>query len=314
LFKEVESSITVDYYLSFRPKEGEATDSEKLHEHLKSTVLCSLALNDHVNVVSKLIRALAAGTQKNVSQYNDASMILLTFTALYHDIGKAELHYQFYAHNRVNEYEVPHNMASIAFLLHALNNEELYEKWIKLFVEELGFRPGIAVDLLTASLTAVVLHHEYFDYRDLSFIDIVTPTTIAYAKRVNINTLLCFHKSVANVVDYAWSNIEKLNSDKNIIIKLFTPLLYRPKSNVVIVLGEALDYISTLHHELGGIYFDTKAKSLRVKPRENLHLVLSLAEVLTWILTVADNLAASKRGDKGSVFSKHILRYYGVQI
>jgi hypothetical protein len=299
-------------YLSFRPGIAQKVckeSGEKLYEHMVNTVKAILSLEDHRVVISKLVIKLHRDEVK--SEYGDlVAKILLYFVALYHDIGKAELHYQLYTHGKLNRPVIPHNLASVAYLVYASTREDLYMKWLELFAEKFGFDPGIAKDLFTAATTAIALHHEYFDYVDggISLIDVITPMTIAYAKNVNLNLVLRFHKTVSDIFGKTWRNIEKL-SELSQIKEYAANLLYTPKGNIEISASEVLEYISTLHYELGG--WILTAEEIKV-PRETLPTVLSLAEVLTWMLAIADNIAARVRSTEGSWFSTIISQYYEV--
>jgi CRISPR-associated endonuclease Cas3-HD len=317
LIKEMMSEIEgcVDAYrayLSFRPDTMQKVcgeTAERLYEHMVNVVSVILSLEDHRAVISRLVRKLHRGLVKGES-YDLIANILLYFVTLYHDIGKAELHYQLYAHRKLDRPVIPHNLASVAYLVYASTRGDWYTKWLQLFVERFGFDPGIAKDLFMAATTAIALHHEYFDYVDggLSLIDVITPMTIAYAKNVDLSLVLHFHKTASDVLNEAWKNIEKL-SVLSQIKEYAADLLYTPKNNIEIEASEALEYVSTLHYELGGWVFATEGIEVS---RGTLPTALSLAEVLTWALAIADNRAAQARGSGGSWFSTIISQYYGV--
>jgi CRISPR-associated endonuclease Cas3-HD len=317
LIKEMMSEIEgcVDAYrayLSFRPNTMQKVCkeiAERLYEHMVNVVSTILGLEYHRAVISRLVRKLHRGFAKGES-YDVIANILLYFVALYHDIGKAELHYQLYAHGKLGRPVIPHNLASVAYLVYASTRGDWYTKWLQLFVERFGFDPGIAKDLFMVAATAIALHHEYFDYADggLSLIDIITPMTIAYAKDMDLNLVLHFHKTVSDVLNETWKNIEKL-SVLSQIKEYVADLFYIPKNSIEIEAGEALEYVSTLHYELGGWVFATEGIEAS---RGTLPIALSLAEALTWTLAIADNRAAQARGSGGSWFSTIISQYYGV--
>jgi len=285
----------IDGYLSYRPKKGGRR--ETLIEHTMLTVKYALDLSDHIAVLARVIRRIDSNLDfekaRNVARY------LAVFTAFYHDIGKAEAHYQLYAHGVVDRAEVPHNYASVAFMM---ENVEIFDGFIGVLTGEYGVGVKTAEAMFGSTLTAIALHHEYYDYKDLSFVEVLTPLTIALAKGVDPQTELVFHESAFDLLQ---GLAEEVGRSLNVQIPV--PSNRRSFSTT---LGRALEYVATLHYEFGALSIRREGGVVRVD--EAITPALGLAEALTWILVIADNLAARHRGsiDEESFFASLISKYY----
>ncbi|ADM27733.1 hypothetical protein Igag_0917 [Ignisphaera aggregans DSM 17230] len=288
----------VEEYLSYRPKESEGR--ETLMSHIMLTVRYASALSDHIVTLARIVRkidiALSPENARRVVRY------LVLFTAFYHDIGKAEAHYQLYAHGAVDRVGVPHNYASVAFVV---ENDDIFEGFVEALTGNYGVSVRAAEVMFDSSLTAIALHHEYYDYKDLSFVEVLTPLTIALAKNVDSLTELAFHESV---FDLLRSLAEEVG--RNLNVRIPVPATRR---NFSTTLGRAIEYVATLHYEFGALNVRREGGSIRVSMDEAIASVLELAEALTWVLVLADNLAARHRGSTGeeSFFASLIGRYYG---
>jgi len=302
LVKQLEAVIegNVEEYISYRPREG--NKQEALIDHVTLTVRYALMLDDHRATLARIIRKIDSGLSpenaRNVAQY------LILFTAFYHDIGKTEMHYQLYAHGIVDRVEVPHNYASVAFII---ENEDILEGFIETLTGNYGVGVRVAEVMFDSSLTAIALHHEYYDYRDLSFVEILTPLTIALAKNVDPQTELVFHKSVFDLLQKLVANVRQ-----SLSVQIQIPIP-RIRKSLSTTLGRAIEYIATLHYEFGALSIRWEGGTVRVVMDKATTSALELAEALTWVLVLADNLAARHRGtaDKESFFASLISRYYG---
>ncbi|MEM4844616.1 MAG: hypothetical protein QXU08_09435 [Ignisphaera sp.] len=275
---------------------------EKLDEHIVRTVNQLDKVKYHLQPIGKLIKLLeytnSRSSISNESAYNVAQYVA-RFTAFYHDIGKAEISYQLYAHKQRSTVPPPHNYSSVAFLIHR-NNENVYLKFVENIVAE-GLSLRTADTLYLASLIAIVMHHEYYDYKDLSFIEVLTPSTLYLAKEVKHETTLCFHETVYDVINIALDKLKLSNIPAPSISS---------KTDISISFGEVAEYIASLHYEFGALRIE---KSTVTEPDKRIELTLSLAEALTWVLVLADNLAAQHRGrceDERSFFAEEILKWY----
>jgi len=282
-------------YLSHRLQEG--CPAETLVDHLHYTLGYARGLRDHVKVIARLARRLDESLESDKALH--VARFLLEFTAVYHDIGKADARYQLYAHGMLGggERVLPHNYASVAFIV---SDWGILEGFLDILVSRHGVDVKAAEWMYNASLTAILMHHEYYDYRDLSFIEVLTSLTLALAKDVDLNDELAFHRSAFSL----------LNS-----------LDVQPKptmgSDLIVPLGVAVEYATTLHYELGALPLALAGEEQEGSAGElqdDVKWALALAEALTWALTVADNLAASRRcgGKERGSFGAKIAEYYGV--
>jgi len=285
--KQFETLINgnIDGYLSYRPKEGDKL--EKLVDHILLTVRYASTLDDHVAILTKMLRRIDITLKTNTAE--KLAKYLVLFTAFYHDIGKTEVHYQLYAHRVLDKVKAPHNYASVAFII---ENDDIFKDLVEILTKNYGVSTKVVEVMFKSSLIAITLHHEYYDYRDLSFVKVLTPLTIALAKNVDPQTELIFHESVFDLLHTLANDVK---SSFNILIPI--PKIRRSFSTM---LKRAIEYITTLHYEF----------------RDNDEVIVSvleLAEVLTWILVLADNLAARHRGSvsRESFFASLISRYYG---
>lgn len=290
----------LDLYLSHRDKEPNL--HERLVDHLKLVVEYVNKLGDHITPIAKLIKLLeheVSGRNIAVKDLHNVVKEILKFIALYHDVGKAEIHYQLYAHGLYDELPPPHNYSSIAFIIY---NEDVYLNFVDSLVNK-NLSPKSAETIYLASLIAMAMHHEYYDYRDLSFIDVLTPLTLSLAKDIKLDTLLCFHETVYDVINWIANFADVIRPSEK---KCFT-----------IPLGEAIEYIATLHYEFGALRISSSTSEGKLKEElrmdKRIGIALSLAEVLTWILAIMDNLAARHRGggeEERSFFAEKIFKWY----
>jgi len=285
--KQFEALINgnIERYLSYRPKEGDRP--EKLIDHIMLTVRYASMLNDHIATLVRIIRRVDSRLKPEVVK--TFAKYLALFTAFYHDIGKAEIHYQLYAHRVLDRVKAPHNYASVAFVI---ENDDIFRGFVEMLTKNYDVDTKVVEVMFKSSLIAVALHHEYYDYRDLSFVEVLTPLTIALAKDIDMQTELIFH-------DTTFDLLQKLATDvnNNFNVQIPVPQIRRSFS---IRLGQVVEYITTLHYEFGDM-------------DETIASTLELAEALTWILVLADNLAARHRGSAGKklFFAPLISRYYG---
>lgn len=299
-FNKLKASFAspLDLYLSYKSKDPHKR--ERLVDHLINTVKHVESVKDHLASLSRIIRKLESEVIKSNVVGKEVLvktlMDVLNFVALYHDIGKAEAHYQIYAHNVCDVRLPPHNYSSIAFLTH---NDDVYLS----FIEELmnsGLSPRTADVIYLASLVAIAMHHEYYDYKDASFLEQLSPLTLSLAKRLSPEIILYFDDSVHKIIEEA--------------VRTLGISVPKPKNQATFTttLGNALEQISSLHYEFGALHIDPR--ELRVLyPEKRIELMLSLAEALTWILTVMDNLAARFRAheeEERSYLANIITKYY----
>jgi len=284
-----------EVYLSHWPQKG--CPAETLVDHLRYTLGYARGLHDHVKVVARLARKLDESLEPDRALC--VARFLLEFTATYHDIGKADARYQLYTRELLGGGErlLPHNYASVAFIV---SDRGILDGFLDILVSRYGIDVKVAEWMYNASLTAILMHHEYYDYRNLSFIEVLTPLTLALAKDVDLNDELAFHRSAF----YLLNNLD-----------------VQPKptirNDLIVPLGVAVEYAITLHYELGALPLALAGEEQRVSMGElqdDVKWVLALAEALTWALTVADNLAASRRceGRERGSFGAKIVEYYGV--
>ncbi|MEM1842598.1 MAG: hypothetical protein QW607_11540 [Desulfurococcaceae archaeon] len=292
---------TTEFYLSHKGNLS-PNQIEKLDEHIVQTVKQLAEVRHHLQPIGKLIKLLeytiSGNLIDNVNAYNVAQYAA-TFIAFYHDIGKAEISYQLYAHDQRSTVPPPHNYSSVAFLIHS-NNDNIYLEFVKNIVAK-GLSLRTADTLYLASLIAIVMHHEYYDYKDLSFIEVLTPSTLYLAKGVKHETILCFHATVYDIIDNALKKLKSSNIPKPLISS---------KTDISISFSEVVEYIASLHYEFGALRIE---KLTVTGPDKRIELALSLAEALTWVLVLADNLAAQYRGrceDERSFFANEILKWY----
>lgn len=301
-FNKLKASFTspIDMYLSYRSKDP--SRRERLVDHLSNAVEHVESIKDHLATALRLVRKLEyevyRGGSVNEVDLRKAILDVVRFVALYHDIGKAEAHYQAYAHNLCEvELPPPHNYSSIAFLIH---NDDIYLSLIE-NLTNVGLSLKTADAIYLASLVAIAMHHEYYDYRDASFLEHLSPLTLSLAKRLNLETVLYFDDSVYDVIEKV---VEMLG--------IFIPKPRR-RGTFTAVLGNALEQISSLHYEFGALRIDPREPKV-LYPERKVEVALSLAETLTWMLTIMDNLAARFRGqeEEKEVFSfaRIITKYY----
>jgi len=286
---------TEEAYLSHRPQEG--CPPETLVGHLRRTLDYARSLGDHAKTAARLVRRLDGSL--DFGRALGVARFLLEFTAAYHDIGKAEVRYQLYAHRVLGEggHPPPHNYASVAFIV---SNGAMLEGFLDILVSRHGVDVKAAEWMYNASLTAILMHHEYYDYRDLSSTEILTPLTLALAKDLDLNEELAFHRTAYTLLD----GIDVLPKPAT-------------RGDLTVPLGVAVEYATTLHYELGALPLALAGEG-QGKPAGELHedvkWALALAETLTWALVVADNLAASYRceGRERGSFGAKIVEYYRV--
>ena len=297
-FERLKKQYTIlDLYLSYRAPDR--NKAERLADHLYLTAEATAKLDDHAYVLSKLLRRLekvVSGRDLEIRNNMKTVRKILTFVTVYHDIGKGEVQYQLYAHHKCDA-TPPHNYSSVVFLL---RSDDIRRAFIEMLLDD-GLSLKVSDLVYMSCLTAIAMHHEYYDYRDIAFIDTLTPLTLSLSKRIPAETTLLFDESVADILKYV---ANKLGTD--------IPSTGR-KSTIVATLAEALEYIVALHYEFGASLVDTK--TLRIEHREE-HVAISssLAEVLTWILAIADNIAAKARrpsDQEASFFASLVERYYG---
>jgi len=285
-------------YLSYRPREGGRR--ETLIEHTRLVVGYASKLDDHITVLARAVRKI--DNSLDIEKARSVARYLAVFTAFYHDIGKAEAHYQLYAHGEVDRVEVPHNYASVAFVV---ENGEIFDCFIEALTGSYSVSVKAAEAMFESSLVAIALHHEYYDYRDLSLVEVLTPLTVALAKDVDPQTELVFHGSVFDLLRRL---AEEVGRSLNVQIPVPSN-----RGGFSTKLGRAIEYVATLHYEFGALSVRREGGIIRVDVNEVIASALELAEALTWVLVLADNLAARHRGsaDEEAFFASLISRYYG---
>lgn len=304
-FEELKKQFTPsELYLSY--KTPSLDKAEKLVDHLYQTAETITRLDDHIHIASRLLRRLekaVSGRDFDIERAKRIANKILVFVAFYHDIGKAEVQYQLYARHEFEELcrectrTPPHNYSSVAFLTKV---DDIREKFIGTLHEE-GLSLKVADLTYVACLTAIAMHHEYFDYKDIAFLDFLTPLTLSLAKELSPDTMLVFDDTYIVVLDEA---VKRLRAD--------VPLP-RSRGSVTATLSEVLEHIAVIHYEFGATLVNPESLSLEHRS-DYVRATSSLAEALTWILTIADNLAARTRGSSDperSFFASLIERYYG---
>lgn len=284
-----------ELYWSYRPPGEEKV--EKLVEHISRVYhVMDRLKREYESIVAKHVNRLATAYNTRVGPDTARRIAgsLLDFIAVYHDAGKMEVHYQLYAHKLHDSNPPPHNYSSIALIV----KSDVFTKFIENILEQAP-NPALSEKLFIASLTAIGMHHEYFDYQDTSFIEVLTPLTISLGKGVDPGTMLCFDRETVGQV------LEHVGGEAGVV----TPSSY----DTEIPMSIAYEYMSTLHYELGGLHFTGQEETLSMDV-EKIRPLVSLAETLTWVLALADNIAAAhgrSEGGSESSIGRLYNKYYG---
>ena len=309
---------SVECFQSYRARRPE--EAEQLVVHLaKALRVAAGALRDYEAVICKHVRNLALSYEltsacARQSECRDVARTLALFTVLYHDAGKCEVGYQLYAHRVRDDFALLHNYSSVAFVL---SEETGIHDWFIARMEELQVPSGLAERLLAAAATAVMLHHEYYDYKKISAVDVLTPSTLAVAKNIPSGAEIFFDLNLASEVHKR--ALERAFEHVN--YKQLRSLLRDPpqpkKEELVLEVESALELASSLHYEMGAVLWSLE-RPYESGEKRVIVSTSSLAEVLTYFVSIVDNLAAKERERHESQetrwYANLIQRYYGVYL
>jgi len=292
-----ECSSVEDLYLSYAFWKGSGR-KESLIEHIRGVLEYMQRLKtDYQRLVALRVRQLseALGNKLALEEGLEVAGRLMDFIAVYHDIGKAEVGYQLYAHGRRKHPPIPHNYTSILLLY---NREQDIEESAIGYFYELSGDMILGEKLALACLISIALHHEYYDYKDLSNLLILTPLSIMFGKEIPANTGVLFDLSSLREL------LDRLEFD-------WKPKLRRESTNAY----ECMLSISSIYCEGVSSSLALRGRRADVRAWSIITSLLSLAEILTWILSIADNLAGGLRGSRegdswGFSLSRSLKRYY----
>jgi len=279
-------------YLSHRPRRQHRTeDVEKLWEHIVATVEAGRRLSDHVENIARLLKKIANSARLSCQEEKVAQFIV-DFTLFHHDAGKGDINYQLYAHRVVKKILMPHNFASIAFL----NKSNIYTEFLE-ELEDLSVDVGLADRLFSVCLTAILVHHEYYDYKDLSSLNIIATSTILKSKKLE-EAKAVFHS------DSFYAELQRAAEKVG-----FYVIPNRLREIMVIDAVEACSDIVVQHYMFGAEKLLSSWKRYISVDRYEA-LTASLSSALTWLITLADNIASRRRGGEAGRYAELISKYY----